>query len=152
MSMIEKIQKDMTEAMRARDQRRLSTLRLVKTALKNKEIEKMGALTDQESMQVLNTLIKQRRDSIEQFSKAGRAELAAKESGEIAIIESYLPQAASEEQIRETVRATLAEMGAPTLKDMGSAMKNVMAKFQAQGARVDGKTVSEMVKQELSKA
>ncbi len=149
MSMIEKVQKDMTEAMRARDARRLSTLRLVKTALKNKEIEKMGGLTDAESMQVLNTLIKQRRDSIEQFSKGGRAELAAKEAEEIKIIESYLPQAVGEDQIRDTVRSTLAEMGTPTMKDMGPAMKNVMAKFQ--GARVDGKTVSEIVKQELSK-
>ncbi|MFB3814043.1 MAG: GatB/YqeY domain-containing protein [Terriglobales bacterium] len=149
--MMEKVQKDMTEAMRARDERRLSTLRMVKTALKNKEVEKMAALSDQEAMQVLNTLIKQRRDSIEQFTKAGRMELADKEAGEIAIIESYLPKAAGEDEIRATVRVTIAEMGKPTAKEMGAVMKNVMAKFQAQGARVDGKTVSEMVKRELSK-
>ena len=152
MTMMEKVQKDMTEAMRARDERRLSTLRMVKTALKNKEIEKMGGLSDQEAMQVLNTLIKQRKDSIEQFTKGGRTELAAKEAAEIAIIEAYLPKAAGEDEIRETVRATIAEMGSPTAKEMGAVMKNVMSKFQARGARVDGKTVSEMVKQELSRA
>jgi uncharacterized protein YqeY len=151
MSMIDRIQKDMTGAMRARDERRLSTLRMMKAALKNKEVEKPGALTDQESMQVLATMIKQRKDSIEQFTRGGRLELAQKEAGEIGIIEAYLPKAVGEEEIRAAVRATLAEMGAPTLKDMGAAMKNVMAKFQAQGARVEGKTVSDIVKQELSK-
>ncbi len=151
MSMIEQIQKDMTQAMRAREERRLSTLRLIKTALKNKEVEKMGALADPEALQVLATMIKQRKDSIEQFTKAGRTELAEKEAAEITIIETYLPKAASEDEIRSVVRATIAEMGSPTMKDMGSVMKNVMAKFQAQGTRVDGKTVSELVKQELGK-
>ena len=149
MSLIDQIQQDITAAMKARDERRLTTLRMVKTALKNKEIDKMAALTDPESQQILATLIKQRKDSIEQFTKGGRPELAEKEAGEIVYIEAYLPKAASEDDIRATVRATIAEMGAPTLKDMGLVMKNTMAKFQAQGARVDGKVVSAVVKQEL---
>ena len=150
MSLIDTIQQDITQAMRARDELRLSTLRMVKTALKNKEIEKMGPLTEPESRQVLSTLIKQRKDSIEQFTKGGRTELANKEAGEIAVIEAYLPKAVSEEQIRSLVRATITEMGSPTAKDMGAVMKNVMAKFQTAGDRVEGKTVSDIVKQELS--
>ncbi|MFB3915851.1 MAG: GatB/YqeY domain-containing protein [Terriglobales bacterium] len=151
MSMIDIIQKHMTEAMRARDERRLGTLRMVKTALKNKEIEKRGPLDDKEALQVLSTMIKQRKDSMEQFTRGGRPELAEKEAAEIALIESYMPKAAGEEEIRSTVRATIAEMGSPTMKDMGTVMKTVMAKFQAGGVRVEGKLVSDMVKQELSK-
>jgi uncharacterized protein YqeY len=150
--MIEKIQKDITDAMRARDEQRLSALRMIKAALKNKEIDKMGALTDQEAQQVLTTMVKQRKDSIDQFTKGGRPELAEKEAAEITIIEAYLPKAVSSEEIQAAVRATIAEMGSPTMKDMGLVMKNVMAKFHAQGARVDGKAVSDMMKQELSKA
>jgi hypothetical protein len=152
MSLIDTIQQDITHAMKARDELRLSTLRMVKTALKNKEIEKMGPLTEPEARQVLSTLIKQRKDSIEQFTKGGRAELANKEASEIVVIESYLPKAASEEQIRAQVRATIAEMGSPGAKEMGAVMKNVMAKFQAAGDRVEGKTVSSIVKEELSHA
>lgn len=148
---MDQIQKDITGAMRARDEHRLLTLRMVKTALKNKEIEKMGALSDQEALQILGTLIKQRKDSIEQFTKGGRLELAHKEAAEIAVIEGYMPTAAAEAEIRDTVRTTLTEMGAPTVKDMGLVMKNVMAKFQSQGTRVEGKIVSDIVKQELSK-
>ena len=151
MSMIEQIQKDITEAMKARDEQRLSTLRMVKTALKNREIEKMSALDDRESQQVLSTLIKQRKDSIEQFTKGGRKELADKEAAEIKLIETYLPKAASEEQIVEGVKAVIAEMGSPTMKDMGTVMKNAMARFAAAGVRVDGKQVSDVVKRELSK-
>src|SRR5512146_2907641 len=147
MSMIDLIQKHMTEAMRARDERRLGTLRMVKTALKNKEIEKRGSLDDKEALQVLSTMIKQRKDSMEQFTRGGRPELAEKEAAEIALIESYMPKAAGEEEIRSTVRATVAEMGSATIKDMGTVMKTVMAKFQAGSVRVDGKMVSEMVKQ-----
>jgi hypothetical protein len=150
MSLIDTIQQDITQAMKARDELRLSTLRMVKTALKNKEIEKMGPLTEPESRQVLSTLIKQRKDSIEQFTKGGRTELANKEASEIAVIEAYLPKAVSEEQIRSLVRATITEMGSPTAKDMGAVMKNVMAKFQTAGDRVEGKMVSNIVKQELS--
>ena len=151
MSLTEKIQKDMTEAMKARDERRLSALRMVKTALKNREIEKRSALDDKEALQVLSTLVKQRKDSIEQFTKGGRSELAEKEAAELALIESYMPKAVGEDEIVSAVRATITEMGAPTIKDMGTVMKNVMAKFSSTGARVDGKQVSETVKRELSK-
>lgn len=151
MSIPEQIQKDMTEAMKARDERRLSALRMVKTALKNREIEKRGPLDDKEALQVLGTLVKQRNDSIEQFTKGGRTELADKEKAELALIESYMPKAVGEEEIAATVRATISEMGSPTMKDMGTVMKNVMAKFSASGARVDGKQVSDVVKRELSK-
>ena len=150
MSLIEQIQKDITAAMKAREEQRLSTLRMVKTALKNREIEKMAPLDDKESQQVLSTLIKQRKDSIEQFLKGGRKEMADKEAAEIALIETYLPKAASEEQIVAGVKAVIAEMGSPTMKDMGTVMKNVMARFAAAGMRVDGKQVSEAVKRELA--
>jgi uncharacterized protein len=150
MGLTEQIQKDMVAAMRSRDELRLSTLRMVKTALENKRIEKRGVLEESEAQQVLNTLIKQRRDSIEQFKKGGRQELADKEAAEIDLIEVYLPKALGEEAIAETVKATIAEMGSPTMKDMGAVMKNVMGKLQASGARVDGKVVSDQVKKQLS--
>ncbi len=149
MSMIEQIQKDIIAAMKARDEQRLSTLRMVKTALKNREIEKMAPLDDKESQQVLSTLINQRKDSIEQFLKGGRKEMADKEAAEITLIETYLPKAAGEEQIVAGVRAVIAEMGSPTMKDMGTVMKNVMARFAGAGVRVDGKVVSDAVKREL---
>ncbi len=151
MSISEQIQKDMTAAMKAREERRLSTLRMVRAALKNREIEKRAPLDDREAMQVLNTLIKQRKDSIEQFTKGGRQDLADREAAEVELIETYLPKAAGEEEIVATVRATIAEMGSPTIKDMGAVMKNVMAKFAAAETRVDGKLVSETVKKELAK-
>ena len=150
MSLTDQIQKDMTTAMKSRAEERLSTLRMVKTALKNREIEKMAPLDDQEAQQVLNTLIKQRKDSVEQFTKGGRLELAEKEAREIALIETYLPKAASEDEIARGVRAVISEMGSPTMKDMGTVMKNAMAKFAAQGMLVDGKLVSEAVKKELT--
>ncbi|MGB8131893.1 MAG: GatB/YqeY domain-containing protein [Candidatus Angelobacter sp.] len=150
MTISEQIQKDMVEAMRSRDELRLSTLRMVKSALSYKEVEKRSPLDDKETQQILSTLIKQRRDSIEQFTKGGRQELADKEAAEIKMIEHYLPKAMGEEQIAEAVKATIAEMGSPTMKDMGTVMKNVMAKLQATGARVEGKTVSELVKKSLS--
>ena len=151
MSIPEQIQKDIVEAMRAREEHRLSTLRMVKSALKNKEIDKRSPLDEKEALAVLSTLIKQRKDSIEQFTKGGRQELADKEAAEIVIIESYMPKAAGEEELVATVRATITEMGSPTMKDMGTVMKNAMAKFAAAGTRVDGKLVSEIVKRELSK-
>ncbi len=150
MTLSEQIQKDITAAMKAREEQRLSTLRMVKTALKNREIEKRAPLDDKESQQVLSTLIKQRKDSIEQFTKGGRQELADKEAAEIKLIETYLPRAAGEEEIVAGVKAVIAEMGSPTMKDMGSVMKNVMARFSAAGMRVDGKQVSEAVKKELA--
>jgi uncharacterized protein YqeY len=151
MSMMETIQHDLTTAMKARDERRLSTLRMIKSALKNKEIEKRAPLDDKESLAVLSTMIKQRKDSIEQFTKGGRKELADKEADEITLIEAYMPKAAGEEEIRAVVRTAITELGSPTMKDMGTVMKSAMAKFAATATRVDGKVVSEMVKQELSK-
>jgi uncharacterized protein YqeY len=150
MGISEQIQKDMVDAMRSRDELRLSTLRMVKAAIKNKEVDKRAPLDDKEIQQVLATLIKQRRDSIEQFTKGGRQELADKEAAEIKLIEGYLPKAMGEEQIAEVVKSTIAEMGSPTMKDMGTVMKNVMAKLQATGARVEGKTVSDLVKKHLA--
>jgi uncharacterized protein len=149
MTITEQIQKDMVAAMRSREELKLSTIRMVKAALKNKEIDKRAPLDEKEEQQILSTLIKQRKDSIEQFVKGGRQELADKEAAEILLIEHYLPKAMGEEQIAEAVKATIAEMGSPTLKDMGTVMKNVMAKLQATGARVEGKTVSELVKKGL---
>jgi uncharacterized protein len=148
MSLSEQIQKDMVAAMKARDEERLSTLRMMKAAVKNKEIDKRAPLDDKEALAVLSTMIKQRKDSAEQFTKGNRLELAAKEEKEIVLIESYMPKSASEEQIVATVKATIAEMGSPTMKDMGSVMKAVMVKFA--DVRVDGKVVSEAVKRELA--
>ena len=151
MPLIDQIQKDIVTAMKAREEERLSCLRMVKTALKNKEIDKMAPLDDKESQQVLATLIKQRKDSIEQFTKGGRQQMADKEAAEIKWIEAYLPKAAGEEEVAAGVRAAIAEMGIPTMKEMGAVMKNAMARFNAAGLRVDGKLVSDLVKKELSK-
>jgi uncharacterized protein YqeY len=150
MSLSEQIQKDIIAAMKAREEARLSTLRMVKSALKNREVEKMAPLDEKESQQVLSTLIKQRKDSVEQFTKGGRQEMADKEAAEIVLIESYLPKAAGEAEIVAGVKATIAEMGSPTMKDMGTVMKTAMAKFAAQALRVDGKVVSAAVKKELA--
>jgi uncharacterized protein YqeY len=151
MSIAEQIQKDITAAMKSRDEARLSALRMVKTALKNREVEKMAPLDDNESLKVLSTLIKQRKESVEQFRKGGRNEMADREEAEITLIESYMPKAASEDEVLAGVRVVIREMGAPTIKDMGVVMKNVMARFQSEGTRVDGKQVSDLVKRELSK-
>jgi uncharacterized protein len=150
MSMIDQIQKDLVAAMKSKDEARLSCLRMVKTALKLRETEKMGPLDDKESQQVLSTLIKQRKESVEQFTKGGRQEMADKEAAEIKVIESYLPKAAGEEEIVAGVRAVIAEMGSPGMKDMGTVMKNVMARFAGASMRVDGKVVSDAVKKELA--
>ena len=150
MSLMDQIQKDIVTAMKAREEQRLSCLRMVKSALKNREIEKMAPLDEKESQQVLATLIKQRKDSVEQFTKGGRQEIADKEAAEIILIETYLPKAAGEAEILAGVKAAIAEMGSPTIKDMGAVMKNAMARFAAAGMRVDGKVVSEAVKKELA--
>ena len=150
MTISEKINQDIVTAMKAKDEHRLTTLRMVKSGIKNREIEKRSPVDDQETIQILSTMIKQRKDSIDQFTKGGRKELADKEAAEIKIIEGYMPQAASEAEITAAVRATIAEMGSPTIKDMGNVMKATMAKFAASGTRVDGKVVSETVKRELS--
>jgi len=139
----------MVDAMRKKEELRLSTLRMMKASLQNKQIEKRGALEEKEELQVFSTMIKQRKDSIQQFEKGNRPELARKEAEEIAIIEGYMPKAAGEDEVVATVRAVIAEMGSPTMKDMGAVMKTVMAKFA--GARVDGKLVSETVKNQLAK-
>lgn len=158
MTLAEQISKDMTDAMRARDEHRLSTLRMVKSAIKNKEVDKRAPLDDKETLAVLNTLIKQRKDSVEQFTRGGRQELADKEAAEIRLIEAYMPKSAGADEITATVRAAIAEMGSPTtagtgpltMKDMGAVMKAAMARFAASGVRVDGKLVSETVKRELA--
>jgi len=147
MSFLDRINQDITVAMKAREAERLSALRMVKTALKNREIEKMAPLEDAESIRVLQSLVKLRRDSIEQYEKAGRAELAAKEADEIAVIETYLPAAPDEATIARVVEETIAEIGATSAKDMGAAMKAVMAKFA--GQIVDGKVISQLVKARL---
>ncbi len=149
MSITERIQKDIVESMKSKQELRLSTLRMAKSALKNKEIDKRAPLDEKEEIAVLSTLIKQRKDSIEQFTKGNRPELAQKEADEIVIIEGYMPKAIGEEEIVATVKAVIAEMGSPTMKDMGTVMKTAMARFG--GARVDGKVVSETVKKELAK-
>ena len=148
MSISEQVQKDMVAAMRSKEELKLSTLRMVKAALKNKEIYKRAALDEKEEIAVLSTLVKQRKDSIEQFTKGNRLELARKEADEIVIIEAYMPKAVGEDEVVAAVRATIAEMVSPTMKDMGNVMKATMAKFA--GARVDGKLVSETVKKELA--
>jgi uncharacterized protein len=151
MPLIDQIQKDIVAAMKAREEQKLSTLRMVKTALKNKEVDKMAPLDDKESQQILTTLIKQRKESVEQFTKGGRQEMADKEAAEIILIEAYLPKEASEADIVAGVRAAIAEMSpAPAMKDMGTVMKATMARFAAAGMRVDGKVVSEAVKKELA--
>ena len=149
-SLSDQITADMTAAMKARDEVRLGTLRLMRTAVKNKEIDKRAPLDDQETVAVLSTMIKQRKESIEQFTKGNRPELAEKEANEIKIIEAYMPKAAGEAEISAAVQAVLAEMGTPTIKDMGAVMKQVMAKFAASGTRVDGKAVNEAVKNALA--
>jgi len=151
MPLIDQIQKDIVAAMKAKEENRLSCLRMIKSALQLKGVEKMAPLDDKESQQVLSTLIKQRKDSVEQFTKGGRQEMADKEAAEIKLIEAYLPKSAGEEEIVAGVRAAIAEMPAPpTMKDMGSVMKAAMARFNAAGMRVDGKVVSEAVKKELT--
>ena len=151
MSLTEQIQKDIVTAMKAKDEARLSTLRMVKSALHLRQVEKMAPLDDKEAQAVLATLIKQRKESVEQFTKGGRQEMADKEAAEIKLIETYLPKEAGEEEIVAGVRAAIAEMTpAPAMKDMGSVMKAAMARFAAAGMRVDGKVVSEAVKRELA--
>jgi uncharacterized protein YqeY len=148
MSLTERVQKEMVDAMRSKEELRLSTLRMMKAALQMKRIDKRADLDEKEELQVFTTMIKQRKDSIEQFEKGNRPELAAKEAQEITVIEGYMPKAVGEEEIVATVKGVIAEMGSPTMKDMGAVMKNVMAKFG--GARVDGKVVSEAVKKQLA--
>jgi uncharacterized protein len=148
MKVLEKIQTQMTEAMRNKDQLRLSVLRMMKTAIKNKEVEKMKPLDEGESLSVLTTLVKQRKDSVDQFRKGGREQLAQKEEAEIKIIEEYLPAAASDEDIRNAIEGAIQETGATSIKDMGKVMKATLARLAGKSA--DGSKVSQMVKEKLS--
>jgi uncharacterized protein YqeY len=147
MTLNEKIVADITAAMKAKDADRLGTLRMVKSNLMNRKIEKGSDLTDDEVIKALQSLVKQRRDSIEQYEKAGRQELADKEAAEIGFIEVYLPQAASIEEIEQAVADAIAETGASSMKEMGTVMKAAQAKLA--GKTADGRMVSETVKSKL---
>jgi uncharacterized protein len=155
MTIAERINADIITAMKAHDEHRLTTLRMVKSALRSKEIDKRSPLTDAEQTQILSTLLKQRRESVDSFTKGNRPELAAREQAEIVMIEAYMPQAAGEDQLREIVAAAIASLaettGAkPGPRDMGAAMKLVQQSIAATGLRADGKLVSELVKGELA--
>ena len=149
MSLAERIQKDLVEAMRAKQELRLSVLRGIKSAIKLKEVEKLHALDEAETVQVLQTLVKQRKDSIEQFTKGHRPELAEKETKELAIIESYLPAGASEAEMDAAIAKAIGETGANSVKHMGAVIK--AAKATLEGKTVDGKTLSDRVRDRLSK-
>ena len=148
MTLREQIISDMTASMKAQDAPRTSTLRMVKAAMQNRQIEKGGELDDEEMGKLLRSLVKQRRDSVEQYEKGGRQDLAEKEKAEIEVIEAYLPQAASRDEIEAAVAAAIAETGAGSMKDMGKVMKSVQAALA--GKNADGRTVSEIVKWKLS--
>jgi len=148
MSLSEQIISDLTASMKAQDAQRTSTLRMVKAAMMNRKIEKGGDLDDDEMQKLLRSLVKQRRDSIEQYEKAGRPELVEKEQAEISVIETYLPQAASAAEIEAAVLAAIAETGATSIKDMGKVMKSVQATLA--GKNADGKLVADTVKARLS--
>ena len=153
----EAIGKDIITAMKAREADKLTTLRMVKSAFKSKEIDKREPLTDAEEQSIITTLLKQRRESIEQFTKGGRLELAAKEEAEIVLIDAYMPKAASEDDIRAIVAGAVEQITKdnggtkPGPKDMGAVMKVAQQRILASGIRADGKMVSEMVKAELAK-
>lgn len=150
MSLKEKILADLTVSMKAKDAARTSTLRMLKAAMVNRRIEKGGELDDEELTKLLRSQAKQRRDSIEQYLKGARHDLAEKEAAEIAVIESYLPQAASADEIDRAVTAAMAETGATSMKEMGAVMKATMA--QLAGKNADGRAVSEAVKAKLASA
>ncbi|HEX8142676.1 MAG TPA: GatB/YqeY domain-containing protein [Pyrinomonadaceae bacterium] len=147
MSLKERIISDLTAAMKAKDAGRTSTLRMVKASVMNREIEKGSALDDEEMTKALQSLLKQRRDSIEQYEKAGREELAQKERAEIEVIEAYLPQAASREEIERAVEEAVSETGASSMREMGAVMKAAQARLAGRSA--DGRTLSEIVKARL---
>jgi uncharacterized protein len=149
MALIDRIQKDLTEAMMAKDELRLSVLRMIKSALKYKEVEKVRPLEDAEAIQVLQTLVKQRRESVEQFFKGGRQDLADKETKEIGILETYLPAAASDSDMSAAIEAAIKETGANSPKAMGAVIK--AAKAHLEGKTVDGKILSDRVRERLAK-
>ena len=153
----ERVNKDIVVAMKAREEDKLTALRMVKSALKAKEIDKRQPLSDAEEQSVLTTMLKQRRESVEQFTKGNRPELAAKEQAEIVLIEGYLPKAAGEDEVRQLVIEAIAQIAKgnggtrPGPKDMGAVMKVAQQRILASGIRADGRMVSEMVKAELTK-
>jgi uncharacterized protein YqeY len=147
-SLLEQINSDIANAMRAKDQPKLVPLRMLKAALTNREIEKGRALDEREALQVVASLVKQRRDSIDQFGKAGRQDLVERETAEIPILEAYLPPPVTEADLARTVDEAVASTGAKSPKDMGAVMKAVMAALG--GGNVDGKLVNEMVRKRLS--
>jgi uncharacterized protein len=149
MSLSERIQKDLVDAMRAKDELRLSVLRGMKAAIKHKEVEKIRALDEAESIQILQTLVKQRKESIEQFSKGNRPELADKETKELAILESYLPASASNAEMNAAIDKAIAETSANSMKQMGAVVKS--AKSALEGKSVDGKALSDLVRERLAK-
>jgi uncharacterized protein YqeY len=147
MALLDRIQREMAEAMKAREEARLSTLRLIKTALKKHEVDSMKPLDEATEMQLLNTLIKQRREAIDMFRKGNRPELAEKEEAELKLIETYLPAAPAEEEVEAAIQAALAETGATSLKQMGLVMKAAQARLA--GTRIDGKALSDKVRARL---
>ena len=148
MKLFDRIGQDITAAMRAKDQARLAPLRMAKAALMNREVEKGRPLEDPEVEQVITSLIKQRRDSIEQFTKGGREDLAAKEAAEVKVLEAYLPPPMDAAALEAAVDAVVAETGATSAKDLGRVMKGVMARLV--GQPVDGKTINELVRRKLA--
>lgn len=154
MSLVERIQQEMVAAMKQREVDRLSTLRMVKAAFQNKEIEQRAPLDDAQALQVLTTLIKQRKESIEQFTKGNRPDLADKEAAEIVVIEAYMPKAASEEEMQQLVHDVLGQMRSEGSelgpKEMGAVMKAIQARIQVSGIRADSRRLSEIVKGELA--
>jgi hypothetical protein len=153
----ERVNADIVTAMKAHEADKLTALRMVKAALRSKEIDKREPLTDAEQQSILTTMLKQRRESVEQFTKGGRPELAAKEQVEIGLIEAYLPQAASEEDVRAIVCGAIEQVAKdaagqrPGPKDMGTVMRVAQQRILASGIRADGRMVSDMVKGELAK-
>ena len=147
MGMVQKVEQDLVAAMKGREELRLSVLRMMKSALKLKQVELIRPLEDPEALAVLRTLVKQRHESAEQFRKGGREELASKEEAEIKIVEEYLPAAASDEEIEAAVMAAIADTGASTAKDLGKVMKAAMAKLA--GKNVEGKRVNEKARAKL---
>ena len=148
MPLLEQIQKDLVTAMRAKDEARLSTVRMIKTALKKHEVDAMKPLDEATELQILNMLVKQRRESADMFRKGGREELAAKEESELQMIETYMPAAPSEEEVDAAIAAAVAETGAASAKDMGRVMKAANAILA--GKRVDGKVLSDRVRAKLA--
>jgi uncharacterized protein YqeY len=148
MALLDQIQKDMAAAMKAREEARLDALRMIKTALKKHEVDSMKPLDEQTELQILNTLVKQRRESADLFRKGGRPELADREEAELKLIETYMPSAPTDAEIQDAIAAAMSETGVTSLKQMGVVMKAAQARLA--GKRVDGKALSELVRARLT--